>query len=70
MSDLCTTSGSGSEVCGRSKLDVVFKRPEPAAYVRANGETTLYNRGRVVLSSPRGDLRSIVVEVSGQISVQ
>lgn len=69
VSDLCTTNG-GTETCGRTKLDIIFKRPEPAAYIRANGETTLYERGRVVLSSPRGDLKSVVIEASGQIAVQ
>jgi len=70
VSDLCTTSGGGGEVCGRTELDVVFKRPEPAAYIRANGAATLYDRARIVLASPRGDLRSVIVEASGQIAVQ
>lgn len=70
VSGLCTTSEGGSETCGRTKLDILYKRPEPAAYVRANGETTLYSRARIILASPRGDEKSIAVEVSGQISVQ
>ncbi|OGG45214.1 hypothetical protein A2673_02360 [Candidatus Kaiserbacteria bacterium RIFCSPHIGHO2_01_FULL_50_13] len=70
VSDLCTSIGLVNEVCGRISLDVLFKRPEPAAYIRANRETTLYERGRIQLSSPRGDIKNVIVEVSGQISVQ
>jgi prepilin-type N-terminal cleavage/methylation domain-containing protein len=69
ISDVCVT-GSGAETCGHSQIDVTFKRPEPDAYIRADGLSTLYEKGRVVVRSPRGDLRSVVVETNGQISVQ
>jgi hypothetical protein len=69
VADVCVT-GSGAESCGHSQLDVTFKRPEPDAYIRADLLPTLYKKGRVVVRSPRGDLRSVVVETNGQISVQ
>lgn len=69
IADVCVT-GAGAESCGHSQLDVTFKRPEPDAYIRADGLPTLYEKGRVVVRSPRGDLRSVVMETNGQISVQ
>lgn len=70
ISDLCVTPQGGAEVCSKSRLDVIFQRPEPDAYIRADGLATTYERGRIVLSSPRGDLRSVIIELSGGISVQ
>ncbi len=71
VSDLCVrTLGAGSETCGITKLDIVFKRPEPDAYIRANGNSTLHEAGRIVISSPRSETADIVVEATGQISIQ
>lgn len=66
-----TPTGGGAEVSGLNKLDIIFKRPDPDAYIRANDVTgTLYQHACVVIQSPRGDMLSIVVELTGQISVQ
>ena len=76
ISDLCVATGGGSETCGISSLDIFFRRPEPDAHISANGISGIGNpaalqaRGRVILSSPRGDSRSVVVEATGQISTQ
>lgn len=77
ISSLCTTLGSAStEACGSSALDIQFQRPEPGARISGNGISGVTNpaylqsRGRIVLRSPRGDQISIVVESTGQISVQ
>ncbi len=69
VSDVCVTASS-VETCGHSALDVTFKRPEPDAYIRADSLSTLFEKARVVVRSPRGDLRSVVIETNGQISVQ
>lgn len=73
IESLCVTASNGSESCTSgttiSKLDVVYKRPEPDAYIRADDISTTYTRGRVILSSPRGDLLSVWFENNGQISV-
>jgi len=76
---LCVTPSGGAENCSAGKLDVVFKRPEPDAWISAsvNGsETSCINNNaacescaRIVLMSPRGDLISVVVGSNGQISV-
>ena len=67
--DLCATSPSRpSETCGLSSLDILFKRPEPDAFIRAGGN--LQEKARIILESPRGNRTSIIVEASGQIAVE
>ncbi len=52
-------------------LDILFKRPEPDAAIRFNGNTSiLYDKAEIELISPRGDTMRVLVEVSGQISVK
>lgn len=71
ISDLCVRAqGAAGETCGITKLDIVFKRPEPDAYIRANADSTLHEAGRIIISSPRSETADIVVEATGQISVQ
>ena len=75
--DICVTApGSNTETCGISRLDLMFQRPEPDAFISANGisgvanPASLYERGRLILESPRGDRSSVIVESTGQISFQ
>lgn len=77
VDDLCAKPSSGGvEICGLTQLDVLFKRPEPDAYISANGVSGVANpaasqeRGRIILESPRGDRRSVVVEIAGQIAIE
>lgn len=70
ISDLCATPNGGTKVCGQDTLDVVFRRPEPDAEVRANDLALLNERAEIVLLSPRGDTISVLVEATGQISIQ
>jgi len=67
--DLCIRS-NGTETCGIAELDILYKRPEPDAYIRANSGAQLYEAGRIILESPRTDRKSILIEVAGQIAVQ
>ena len=70
--DLCVTPVTlgAQEECGKPKLQTFFIRPEPDAYVRINTPTPVYQRGRVILESPRGDRLAVLIEATGQISVQ
>lgn len=69
--DLCAVPSGGTKECGLSKLNILFKRPEPDAYIRVVGDSPiLYERAEIVLQSPRLDLISVVVEITGQIAVQ
>ncbi|MDP2648287.1 MAG: hypothetical protein Q8P19_00075 [bacterium] len=77
VSSLCATPIGGAESCSEiSRLDILFKRPEPDAWISRNGDSCTINNSscmesaRIVLSSPRGDTMSVVVEANGQIAVQ
>jgi prepilin-type N-terminal cleavage/methylation domain-containing protein len=68
---LCVTPTSGSEDCSPTRLDIVFRRPEPGAFIYANGTTVVqYSQSRFSIRSPQGDTKNVVVDVSGQITVR
>ena len=73
---LCETPSSGVESCNTSKLDIVFKRPEPDAWISASGSSCITDNSacgqsaRILLRSPHGDQMSVVIYANGQISVQ
>lgn len=67
ISGLCAPEDTCSNV---NQIDIVFKRPEPDAFIRKNDDGTPLNSARIILKSPRGDTMSVVVEVNGQISVR
>ena len=78
---LCVTPSSGVEDCTPTKLDILFIRPEPDAYISKNGAALTFDGNgnvvggspyvdaRIVLTSPRGDYMSVLVSSNGQISV-
>jgi prepilin-type N-terminal cleavage/methylation domain-containing protein len=74
ISDLCVTTiaAPNTYVCNTAtRMDIVFRRPEPDAEIRINGTVgTLYPKAKIEMRSPRGDIQNIIIEVSGQISVQ
>jgi len=77
ISKLCAPAGADIDTCTSiTQLDIVFKRPEPDAYISADGVSgvlfpgSLHDSARIVVASPRGDEASVVVEVTGQISVE
>lgn len=69
----CGTSTEGVEECshtdGITNLNVVFFRPDPDAFITSN-EPGIYSSGKIVVSSPSGDTRSVTIASTGQISVQ
>lgn len=75
ISDLCVRgSGSSTYSCGKSSIDILFKRPEPDAYILASTggiqDGVSYDAAQIVLSSPRGQTKRVDIERSGQIAVQ
>jgi prepilin-type N-terminal cleavage/methylation domain-containing protein len=72
ISDLCVRPvGLPGYDCDVSEIDVLFKRPEPDAYIRKNGEIApLYEAAQIILESPRGQQKAVIIEHTGQISVQ
>src|SRR3989344_5200796 len=82
ISKLCAPAGIDTD-CTQgtavNRLDILFKRPEPDACISAGGVSAINEdgscaggkeSGRIVVESPRGDKMSIVVEATGQISIQ
>lgn len=75
ISNMCVRSGaSGDYECGKSDLDILFKRPEPDAYIRAStggvADGVVYDGAQIILTSPRGQTKTVSVERTGQIAVQ
>ncbi len=62
---LCDLSNTS---CDLKELTVLFKRPDPDAVMYS--EKTPIARSRIDIESARGGLRSIVIEATGQISIQ
>ena len=74
--DLCVTAPSQAEHCGVGKLDLLFERPEPDAWISSEAVSCIIDHGtcaesaRISLIAPRGDIMSVAVQANGQISVQ
>ncbi len=78
---LYATPPAGAEVSVAS-LDLTYRRPDPDAYISRNGDVltfdakgkyvsgTINEQARILVQSPRGDQKSIIVSSNGQISVQ
>ncbi len=76
-----TNSGVESATGTVTSLDVTYRRPDPDACISKNGDIISFNakgrciggineQARIVVRSPRGDLKSIVISANGQIAVQ
>jgi len=80
LAQLCVTPTNSAEDCTKTKLDILFQRPEPDAWIASNSgadsvscvlsPNVCYESARIVVISPRGDLLSVLVDVNGQISVR
>mgnify|MGYP003395049800 CR=1 FL=1 len=75
VKSLCVTQTGLPEDCSVTQVDILFKRPEPDAYISAAGQSCILTLGpclesaRIVVESPRGDTMSIIISVNGQVSV-
>ena len=73
---LCVTPPVGAEDCTVHKVDALFVRPEPDAWISGSDTSCVLQHGtcqegaRVVLISPRGETMSVIVEANGQIAVR
>lgn len=70
VADICARASNGIDQCGLSSIDILFRRPEPDALIRRSVGASLDDRARIIIESNRGDRIEVVVEASGQISVQ
>ena len=81
ISALYATPAGGVET-SVTAIDITYRRPDPDAYISKNGEAftfdakgkftsgNLNEQARIVVRSPRGDLKNIIISSNGQISVQ
>ena len=75
VSDFCARAESGDWSCARSlnealaTLDIVFARPNPDAFIRANGDAGIsYTSACIAVRSLEGALRYVTVAPSGSIT--
>lgn len=77
---LCVPAGVDPGTCSPvTQIDIVFRRPEPDACISKDGVSGITGEykctegqesARIILQSPQGEETSVVVESTGQISVQ
>lgn len=57
-------------VCTNRLIDISFVRPNPDAYIRVGSDSiTSFGKVEICISSPKGIIRRVVVEQTGQIAV-
>jgi prepilin-type N-terminal cleavage/methylation domain-containing protein len=73
LSDFCGTTSLANENCSSTdeitELDIVFKRPDPDAYINSHSPVVVYQYATIKVSSPQGLEKEIKVYSTGQISV-
>ena len=68
ITKLCAFSGT-TWLCGLTSLDIVFARPNPTPFIRANGSpNSPYSNACLTVSSPQGTSRFISISTSGEIN--
>lgn len=70
ISSLCVRPAGGAMQCGASTLDILFKRPEPDAYIRSSLGEDVNESAEIHVQSPRGDTKVVTIHANGQIAVQ
>ncbi len=76
-----SNGGTESATGTVTSLDISYRRPDPDACISKNGNVVGFNafgkcvsnineQARIVVQSPRGDTKSVIVSLNGQISVQ
>ncbi len=72
VSSLCVTPPSGPAICGPTitRVDLLFKRPNPDALIHANPQAGVYQSAEMTLRAANGTTQRIVVYSTGQISIQ
>lgn len=73
ISLFCGVLSSGTEKCSStdiSHLDIVFERPNPDAIITSNIAGESYSSAKIVVRSPQGKERTIIIGITGQIYVE
>ncbi len=73
ISDICGVTGAGASECASTGalnvIDITFVRPNPDAVIINPDLGTQYRQARVTLASPKGNIKIVLTESTGQISV-
>jgi prepilin-type N-terminal cleavage/methylation domain-containing protein len=73
ISDLCVdkTGTTDGDCSTPTSLDIVFKRPNPDAFIRINNGGTTYNDATIVLKGADGvSIRKVFVQSNGLIEIK
>jgi Tfp pilus assembly protein FimT len=87
IKDFCGDPASGVSDCANgvattaypsvnsslSSMTIMFKRPDPDAYIKVVGTAPLatgYKQARIIARSPTGDTRTITISITGQIAIE
>lgn len=80
VTSLCVITNTSQHATCQSvnQIDILYIRPEPEAYITGGGSPNSCKKypqncnyeAQITLTSPKGDTRSVVVDATGQISVQ
>jgi prepilin-type N-terminal cleavage/methylation domain-containing protein len=82
VKQICATPAGGSQTCAIDAIDILFKRPDPDAWISAkptsgtmvscvmNPGSACYSNAQIIVQSPRGDVSTVVVDQNGQITIQ
>lgn len=74
INDLCTIDNLGDDLdCSATRLDITFTRPAIEAKIVVNGDVAgaeAVKGARIELVSPDGKFNSVLIYVTGQISVR
>lgn len=69
ISELCGADVT-REVCGLSQLNVVFWRPSPIVKLNDGAGNDNFSSVKIRIKSTRGNTKTIIVRINGQISVE
>ena len=67
ITDLCGGYDAGY-VCDPAYLDIIFTRPSPVVTLKSDIKD--YSGVKIVITSPRGKEKSVIVWMSGQVSIE
>ena len=73
ISLFCGVLSNGTEKCSPtniSYLDIVFERPNPDAIITSSITGESYSSAKIVVRSPQGKERTIIIGITGQIYVE
>lgn len=71
IKEICVTPNGGTETCDSTDkyLDITFLRPDPDAIIKSSISSGMIDSAKIVISSPDGNTRYVLVNSTGHISI-